>query len=160
MVSNVYIDNVLRDFNNFKGTFSSDNIPYLFKNEAVICNLSRMDEEGSHFVLIFRKKEKIIYYFDPLKLGFIPEDIQLYLSQYNNIVKVKEISARIQGQFSKLCGFYCILVFLSINIGLRFWYEKVVVEFSHDYLENDKDCPDLINRLLPLSLMKNKLRNV
>jgi len=156
MVSNVYIDSFLKDFKNYRGTFSSNNIPLLSENEGVICNFSRVNEEGTHFVLIFHKK-RTLYYFDSMKIGYIPDDIKHYFLQYNTVV---DLSKRIQNNFSKLCGFYCILGFLSINISVKFFIEKVIPCFYKNCLSNDEKCPDLINEILPKSLLKNKMYNV
>lgn len=151
MVSNLYIDDFLKDFHNFKGTYSSDNIPIINVNEAVICNFSKMNEEGTHFILIFRKK-KSIFYFDSIKLGYIPEDIKTYLSNYD---LVKDISVGIQNTGSQLCGYYCILAFLSINISYHFFLNNVLPCFIDNRLSNDVKCPDLINEIYPTSLFKN-----
>lgn len=149
---------ILTNFKNFKGVFHPDNAPFLNQNDAIICNISEMDEAGTHFVLLFRKRKKTLYYFDPLKLRRIPDDIQKYLSQYNNIVNVENISEYFQGAFSKFCNDYCVLVFLSVNIGINFWLKKVRVSFCNDYSDND-DLHEIINDILPKSLSRNKKRN-
>lgn len=156
MVSNVYIDDFLKEFKNYKGTFSSNNIPILANNESVICNFSKVDEEGTHFILLFNKKN-IIYYFDSLKLGYIPTDIKDYFENYSKVV---DISKRIQNHFSKMCGYYCILAFLSINISIHFFLNKIIPCFQKNYLSNDEECPELINSVLPISLLKNKMYNI
>lgn len=153
MVSNLYIDDFLKDFHNFKGTFSSDNIPLINVNESIICNFSKVNEEGTHFILIFRKK-KSIFYFDPIKLGYIPEDIIRYLSNYNMI---KDISVGIQNIRSQLCGYYCILAFLSVNISCHFFLNNVIPCFIENRLSNDEKCPDLINEIYPISLFKHNM---
>ena len=58
-LTNKYIENlvhILDISNSFKGVFSSDNIP-LFSdyNVSLICNLSKSNEKGSHFVAIYIK---------------------------------------------------------------------------------------------------------
>lgn len=156
MVSNVYIDDFLKEFKNYKGTFSSDNIPILYNNESVICNFSKVDEEGTHFILLFNKKDTL-YYFDSLKSGYIPTDIKEYFENYNNVV---DISKRIQSYFSKMCGYYCILAFLSINISVYFFMNKIIPCFHKNFLSNDEECPELINSVLSISLLKNKMYNI
>lgn len=153
MVSNVYIDDFLKEFENYKGTFSSNNIPFLNRNESVICNFSKTTEEGTHFILLFKKKTSL-FYFDPLKLGFIPEEIKSYFLNYENVVN---ISKRIQNPLSQLCGFYCILGFLSVNISVKFFMNDVIPAFRKNTLANDETCPELINEILPMSLLKNKM---
>ena len=47
----------------FQGTYSIDNIPTIKNNDfSIIINLSKQNEKGSHFVAIFNKQNKIIYF--------------------------------------------------------------------------------------------------
>jgi len=147
MVSNIYIDEVLRKFNNFLGTFSSDNIPKLSENQGVICNFSKEREEGTHFIFLFFSKNKL-YYFDSLKLGIIPDDIHNYISNYPFFM---DISRSIQHNSSSFCGFYCILAFIACNIKIDFFLNDVLPVFNDKSLENDKICVKLINRLFWIS---------
>lgn len=150
MVSNLYIDGVLSSYKNFKGTFSSDNIPLLEKNEGAICNFSKRSEVGSHFVFLFNQ-DNLLHYFDPLKLPFIRDDIIHYISKYTAVV---DLSKRIQHYTSNFCGFYCILAFLACNIKVDFFINDILNVFENNSLENDKICVQLINSLISCS---NKL---
>ena len=149
MVSNVFIDDVLRKFKNFRGTFSSNNIPLLQENQGVICNFSKEREEGTHFIFLFFKNKKL-YFFDSLKLGLVSNDINRYISCYPNVV---DISRGIQHHTSIFCGFYCILAYITCNINVNFFTNEVLSVFTESSLENDKICIKLIEKLYPLSLM-------
>ena len=63
----------MTDVENFKGVYSSDNIPKPMCFPAyLVVNFSPSYSPGSHFVtIIFPQKGKCIY-FDPLDLKFIP----------------------------------------------------------------------------------------
>ncbi len=151
MVSNFYIDEVLRTFKNYKGTFSSNNIPLLKKNNAVICNLSKAGEEGTHFIFLINKKD-ILYYFDSLNLEFTTNDVASNFKYYSNIVN---ISKQIQHHNSNFCGFYCILAFLACNIDVDFFIEDILKNFKNHAIENDDLCIQLIRILFPLSPSSN-----
>ncbi len=148
MVSNIYIDDMLRFFKNFKGTFSSNNIPLLGENESVICNLSKVGEEGTHFIYLVNKKD-ILYYFDSLNLPFIPNDVVNNFKYYSSIF---DISRQIQHHNSNFCGFYCILAFLACNINVNFFIEDILKNFKKCIIANDELCIQLIQELFPLSL--------
>jgi hypothetical protein len=148
MVSNYYIDNVLKSFKNFKGTFSSNNTPLLERNESAICNLSKVGEEGSHFICIINKDDTI-YFFDSLNLPFMPQDITDNLKYYSNTCN---ISKQIQHYTSSFCGFYCILMFLACNINIDFFINDILKNFPKCRIENDNLCIELIQTLFPISL--------
>ena len=70
----------MTDVENFKGVYSSDNIPKPMCFPAyLVVNFSPSYSPGSHFVtIIFPQKGKCIY-FDPLNLKFIPGKIKVYM---------------------------------------------------------------------------------
>jgi len=155
MVSNFYLDDVLKSFKNFKGTFSSNNIPILKSYESVICNFSPVGEEGTHFVFLCNTKNTL-YYFDSLKLSIIPEDVASYFLFYQNVVN---ISKRIQHPNSSFCGFYCVLAFLACNLHVSFFTENILNVFKECSMENDSLCIKLIEILYPISFKKMKISN-
>jgi hypothetical protein len=152
MVSNFYLDDVLKSFNSFKGTFSSNNIPFLKEGESVICNFSRVGEVGTHFIFL-HNKNNTLHYFDSLKLPIIPEDVTTYFLLYQN---VDVISQRIQHPNSSFCGFFCVLAFLACNLDVDFFTNDVLKVFKECVMENDSLCIKLIQILYPISLKKNK----
>jgi hypothetical protein len=150
MVSNYYLDETLKSFKNFRGTFSSDNTPLLRNNEGVICNFSRVGEEGTHFVFLTLKNDTL-YYFDSLKLNIIPEDVAQTFTNYRNVVN---ISRRVQHPNSAFCGFYCMLAFLACNLDVDFFRSNILNVFKGDNIENDNVCIKLIKCILPISIKK------
>ena len=66
----------------FKGTFSIDKIP-TYKDEklSIIVNLSKENEEGTHFIGITSSKDTIIY-FDSYGIEYINLTIEKYLKKY------------------------------------------------------------------------------
>jgi len=57
MLTNVYIENLMRNIPGFLGVFSSNNSPML-KNygESIIINFDKKYERGSHFIAIYINK--------------------------------------------------------------------------------------------------------
>lgn len=140
----------------FKGVFSSDSIPKLKdKYSSLIINFDERTEPGSHYVAVFRNQNKC-FYFDPLKLNFLPTKIGYYLYQYCTVF---DLSNDFQSFQSTYCGFYCMLFIISLNIGEQYWKECIVPRFKARKKANDKICINLICKsikVLSKKLMKNK----
>ena len=68
--SNIFINEILSLFpwNEEYGIYSSDTIPKQLSNKkrfTIICNESRQHETGTHFIIIIRRNDTILY-LDPL----------------------------------------------------------------------------------------------
>ena len=59
-MSNLKIDEILKNDKNYIGTYSKDNVPLLKNNQSTIINLQDSDKSGS---LGFIIKELVIKYF-------------------------------------------------------------------------------------------------
>ena len=79
-ISNIFINDVMDKISrSFQGTYSIDNIPTIKNNDfSIIINLSKQNEKGSHFVAIFNKQNKIIY-FDSFGNQNIHRTLQKYI---------------------------------------------------------------------------------
>ena len=78
-ISNIYIDDLMKKIScSFKGTFSIDKIP-TYKDEkfSIIVNLSKENEEGTHFIGIMSSKDTIIY-FDSYGIEHINLTIKIF----------------------------------------------------------------------------------
>ena len=143
-LTNKYIENlvhILDISNSFKGAFSSDNIP-LFSdyNVSLICNLSKSNEKGSHFVAIYIKSDRI-FYFDPLGLQCVVKEICDYLKIYNKRI-IHSLRA-IQHPMSFHCGYFCTGFILAMS------KKYSLIQFQNLFtptklLENDKIICDFI----------------
>ena len=49
-MSNLKIDEILKNNDNYIGTFSKDNVPILKNNKSTIINLQDSDKKGSHWI--------------------------------------------------------------------------------------------------------------
>ena len=83
-ISNKYIEQFMSRFKiDFKGVFASDEIPFFpGSNFSLICNLSRKNDKGSHFIAIYVMSKTIIY-FDSFGMQCYVHSICKYLHGYN-----------------------------------------------------------------------------
>ena len=141
MVSNIYIDSIMKKIKGYQGTFSSNSAPKLKNNQSAILNFSKYGEEGTHFIAIYIKKN-ICLYFDPLciNLSFIPKEIKNQLKKYD---KIENISRKIQNNSSDFCGFFCMLILISLTFSKKYLF-FVLSNFKKDDLNNDKICIKLL----------------
>ena len=73
-LSNVFINNLLKDEKSYLGTFSKDEIPLIDINKSLIFNLQNSTEKGSHWLSISRKNNNI-FIFNSFGIGHIPKNI-------------------------------------------------------------------------------------
>ena len=141
-VSNVFLSSLLNLFKWLEpvGIFSSNNIPPKLKKEekfTIICNLSRVEQPGTHFVSIIKRGSSILY-LDPLAtyLDF-NGDLSKFIESCSP-TSIMRLEKPIQHEKSWLCGYFCVFFSLlySRNVaGLKL--EKFVEE---DILMNDCIC--------------------
>lgn len=133
----------------FKGVFSSNDIPYFSGNYSIICNLSNVLEEGTHFVCICKIKDSL-FFFDSLALNVFNNDLNMYLAresyQCSTFYFVKQ---PVQSWISQGCGYYCIFFVLLFHISLSHsLVGNKLVSFSKQVDLNDSICLININRLI------------
>ena len=145
MVTNVYIDSIMSKIKGYKGTFSSNNAPKLKNNQSIILNFSKYGEDGTHFIALFFQKNKCMY-FDPLciKCEYIPYEIKKYLKKYK---KTLNISKKIQNNESEFCGFFCMLIIISLYISREYLF-SILKCFNTDEKKNDSLCIKLLRNTI------------
>ena len=109
-MSNLKIDEILKNNENYIGTFSKDNVPILENNQSAITNLENLNLSGSHRIC-YKKYANKIFCFDSYAIPFIPDIIK---NQYPNHKFICNIY-RMQSIDSNQCGRFCIL-FVKSNI--------------------------------------------
>ena len=67
-LSNLFINNLLKDNKFFEGYFSKDKIILLDNNKSLIYNLQNSNQNGSHWCSITRRNNTI-YVFDSFGIG-------------------------------------------------------------------------------------------
>ena len=71
----------------FNGVFSKNNLPKL-KNGAYVINLDHLENTGTHWVVIFFKKDEFfefpeVIYFDSFGVEYIPKEIMERIGNKN-----------------------------------------------------------------------------
>ena len=120
-----------KDVKGFNGVFSRNNLPKL-KNGAYAINLDHSEHTGIHWVVIYVKKDEVIY-FDSFGVEYIPKEIMKRTGNKN----IKTSIFRIQDNNSIMCGCFCIL-FIK-------------------YMLNNKTLTDFTNLFIPWDFKKNDL---
>ena len=103
-LSNIFINDLLKNEEQFSGTFSKDQIPLIENNKSLIFNLQNSDQSGSHWVSLSRKNNNI-FIFDSFGIGDIPNNLYKIYKNFNIITNIY----RIQHLNSNLCGMFCVL---------------------------------------------------
>ena len=107
-LSNIFINNLLKDFKIFSGFYSKDQIPLIENNKSLIFNLQNSNEPGSHWVSLSRKNNNI-FIFDSFGVGHIPNNLYKIYKNYNiitNIYRIQDINSNLCGLFSVLFSLY------------------------------------------------------
>ena len=125
---------------NFVGVYPCDKIPDLklikAKKSLLIINLDHHYQRGSHFIalIIDKKSENKIIYFDPLAIGLFNKHIKKTISNISN--EFLQISNAIQAPSSNFCGFFCLAACIS-NV-LKIPINDFLNIFSTNLEKNDK----------------------
>jgi hypothetical protein len=147
-VTNGYIEKTgFKILKNFLGCFPSDLQPKTRKeNFSIVFNLSKHDEEGTHFVAIYTNKTELIY-FDSfgkpmenvLLKNFVKKHIKKKKYSFNN--------TKIQHDQSSFCGIFC-LSFLT-SMENKQTLKKFISNFNLTHLEkNDKTCTNVLKTMI------------
>ena len=126
-LSNIFINNLLKDEEPYLNTFSKDEIPLIENNKSLIFDLQNSKEPGSHWCSLSRKNSSI-FIFDSFGVGHIPKNVYKIYENFNIITNIY----RIQDINSNLCGLFSILFCLyKVNSKNRF------IEFLNMFNVND-----------------------
>ena len=106
-LSNIFINNLLKDEKSYLSTFSKDEIPLIENNKSLIFNLQNTNQPGSHWIGL-SKKDNSIFIFGSFGIGHIPKNIYEIYKDFNNITNIY----RIQHINSNLCGLFSVLFYL------------------------------------------------
>lgn len=151
-ITNKDLEKLSRKFfnKNFLGVFPCD-VPPNFKKDflSVIYNLSKHNEEGTHFVAMIKCKRKIIY-FDSFGKTCENKNIIQYMKKFN--LPTEYNKKQIQHDNSSLCGYYC-FYFLYICFlqrkSLSFFIKLFEIE-QKKLLKNDQKLMKKITKILKI----------
>lgn len=135
----------------FKGVYSSNNIPVkkllLLNNFSIICNLSQVNEKGTHFItLIYKKFNNFSYilYLDSLSLNNVPEEIQNFITQLD-VNRKFILSTALQSTLSDTCGIFCIFFVMLFDLPIS---DIKLVKYDAVLINNNEKCVRNIKKLV------------
>lgn len=124
--------------NYFRGVFASDTLPTSLergKTHAIVVNLDKISQPGSHWCAIFIASNGYCIYFDPLGippfvpsiLSFIEKNSTFY--QWNDMI--------IQSLLSYTCGFYVIFFLRKVIRGVTLRrFQSYFKKLNYHYNDN------------------------
>ena len=131
-LSNIFVNNLLKDYKNFISCFSKDQIPLIENNKSIIINLQNSYEPGSHWIAL-KRVNNTIFVFDSFGIAYLP----IYIFKVFKNFKIITNIYRIQNINSKLCGMFCVL-FILYDIKNKNDFMKFLILFnSNDFLKNE-----------------------
>ena len=86
-LSNIFINDLLKNKKYFSGVFSKDQIPLIENNKSLISNLQNSHQNDSHWVSLSRKNNGI-FVFDSFGIGYVPNDLYKIYKNYNIITNI------------------------------------------------------------------------
>ena len=115
----------------FNGTYSRNNLPNKIKKGAYVINLDEYENTGTHWVSLFVKANKVIY-FDSFDIEHIPKEINKFIN--NN---VESNIFRIQAYDSIMCGYFCI-EFINYMLKGKRLLDYTNLVSPDDFKKNDQ----------------------
>ena len=112
-LTNIEINEYYANEPSFYGVYSRDNLPKIIKKGAYVINLDEYENTGTHWIALFVKSNKVIY-FDSFSIEHIPKEINKCIgngqssSAKAHNKKIKANIFRIQTCDSILYGYFCI----------------------------------------------------
>ena len=125
-LTNIEISEYYKNEPRFHGIYSRNNLPNKIKKGAYVISLDEYENTGTHWVSLFVKANKVIY-FDSFGIEHIPKEINKFIG--NN--KIKSNIFRIQAYDSITYGYFSIEF---INYMLK---GKTLLDYTNIFLPND-----------------------
>ena len=82
-LTNIEIREYYKNEPRFNGVYSRNNLPNKIKKGAYAINLDEYENTGTHWVSLFVKANKVIY-FDSFGIEHIPEEINKFIGNKKN----------------------------------------------------------------------------
>ena len=138
-LTNIEISEYYKNEPRFNGVYSRNNLPNKIKKGAYVINLDEYENTGTHWVALFVKANKVIY-FDSFGIEHIPEGINKFIgNEQSSSAKArnKKIKASIFRIQAYECEYFCIEL---INYMLK---GKTLLDYTNlfspnDFKENDR----------------------
>ena len=125
-LTNIEISEYYKNEPRFIGVYSRNDLPNKIKKGAYVINLVEYENTGTHWVSLFVKANKVIY-FDSFGIEHIPKEINKFINNNN----IESDIFRIQAYDSIMCRYFCIQF---INYMLK---GKALLDYTNSFLPND-----------------------
>ena len=136
-LTNIEISEYYKNEPRFNGVYSRNNLPNKIKKGAYVINLDEYENTGTHWVSLFVKANKVIY-FDSFGIEHIPKEINKFINNNN----IESNIFRIQAYDSIMRRYFCIEF---INYMLR---GKTLLDYTNLFSPNDfKKNDQVIKRI-------------
>ena len=136
-LTNIEINKYYANEPKFNGVYSRNNLPHEIKKGAYVINLDEYKNTGTHWVSLFVKTNKVIY-FDSFGIEHISKEIDKFIGNNN----IESNMFRIQAYDSIMCGYFCIEF---INYMLK---GKTLLDYTNLFSPNDfKNNDQVIKRI-------------
>ena len=126
----------------FKGTYPVNQLPNHFDSfpTAVVANTDPWPKPGAHWVALYFPNSQKVEYF----CSYACPPKPLFINYLNQFDRIKVNPKRVQGDFSAVCGQYCIYYILKRSQGLKM--KEIVAQFNQGNLqENDEMIKCYVN---------------
>ena len=124
--NNIEISEYYKNEPRFNGVYARDNLPNKIKKGAYVINLDEYENTGTHWISLFVKANKVIY-FDSFGVEHIPKEINKFIGNK----KIRASIFRIQAYDSIMCGYFRIEF---INYMLK---GKTLLDYTNLFSAND-----------------------
>ena len=131
-LTNIEISEYYKNELRFNGVYSRNSLPNKIKKGAYVINVDEYENTGTHWVSLFVKVNKVIY-FDSFGIEHIPEEINKFISN----IKIKASIFRIQAYDSIMCGYFCI-EFINYMLKGKKLLDYINFFSPNDFKENDQ----------------------
>ena len=136
-LTNIEINEYYANEPKFNGVYSRNNLPNKMKKGAYVINLDEYKNTGTHWVSLFVKTNKFIY-FDSFGIEHISKEIDKFIGNNN----IESNIFRIQAYDSIMCGYFCIEFINYILKG------KTLLDYTNLFSPNDfKNNDHVIKRI-------------
>ena len=132
-----YVEKVPCLKQHFLGVFSIDNFPKkLTERSCFICNTSKSNEVGTHWISFIKSEKKTIEIFDSLGTKI---DILRPFLKFRGNPKILYNDCAFQSFTSNTCGYFALTFLIERSFNLDLKYKQVLAEiFDIDSTINEK----------------------
>ena len=107
-------------------------MPKKIKNGAYVINLDEFAEVGTHWIALYVKDNKVIY-FDSFGVEYVPKEIR----KFNGHKSIKTNIFRIQADNSIMCRYFCI-GFIDFMLAGKTLIDYTSLFSPYDFEKNHK----------------------